>query len=252
MGSVGEVRLARGAFGVEPAAREHDELGASLEDGVATTWCRTARPARPSTSWPPAASTISGTQCPAANGGSDHSHTKISLRATPRDRRPHRSQPPLHLVDDRPSALGDPETHGELEHAGADLVDRVRVERDDLGLERARAGRRRRSTTAQTVHRSCVTTMSGASASICRSSSTYSESPVRSAARTPVVDRTSRESRRVDTRARHDGQRRAPPAASRTPPRRRRGSRRDRGRRRSRWRSGGASRCGCPCSCRVR
>ena len=31
---VGEVRLARGSFGVEPAAREHDELGASLEDGV--------------------------------------------------------------------------------------------------------------------------------------------------------------------------------------------------------------------------
>ena len=211
------------------------------------TSCRTARPARPSTSWPPAASTISGTQCPAANGGSDHSHTKTSLR--PRPATAVRTAARRRCISStiaRPRSATPRRTASSSTLAPISSIVCGSSEMTSASSEPSRPTSA--LDTAQTAHRSCVTTMSGASASIWRSSSTYSESPVRSAARTLVIDRTSRESRRVDARARHDRQRphrRRPVALLRDADE---ASRRDRARRRSRWRSGGASRCGCPWS----
>ena len=93
-----EHAVGRGALhdlvGAEPTGRQHDHLGCGGADGVPRRAERRRR-GWPSASRPPASATCSGTQCPAANGGSSHSTTTVTgARAPPHRRRwPRRALP---------------------------------------------------------------------------------------------------------------------------------------------------------------
>ena len=92
------------------------------------TWSgTTSRPPSRARWTPPARATISGTQCPGANGGSVHSRTRASGRAGPRrrlDRGQPLPQPGDQLLGRVASAAGPPEGH----HGGEHLVEGVRVD----------------------------------------------------------------------------------------------------------------------------
>ena len=127
-------------------------------------------PVRPSTSRPPASATISGTQCPAANGGSSHSATNTGTGGRPRPasaaarscrasaRRPR--PPPRPRRAEAPGSATVP-TRRRRSCAGRGEItsaSRLRI-LPTSSLE-----------TAQTWHRSCVMTTSGASSRISSSS----------------------------------------------------------------------------------
>ena len=76
--------LAHGALEVEAAGREHHAAAVPRAATASQVVANERSRARPSTSSPPASSTISGTQCPAANGGSSHSATNTRGRGRPR------------------------------------------------------------------------------------------------------------------------------------------------------------------------
>ena len=63
-------------------------------------------------------------------------HEDPATRST-RDEAPHVRQLGLHFLDDGLAALWHPEAARELQHARLDLRNRMRVDRDDLAVERA-------------------------------------------------------------------------------------------------------------------
>ena len=98
-------------------------------------------PCRPSTSSPPASSIISGSQCPAQNGGSIHSAKNTRRRGRPRTEAAARAIVVQHLVRELVATRRDTESAPQHSHRLGNLAQRARVEREHLRADRA--GRRK-------------------------------------------------------------------------------------------------------------
>ena len=90
-------------------------------------------PGRPRTSSPPASATISGTQCPALNGGSTHSATKTRRRDAAAVAAPVLGERLPHPLGQLHPTVRDVEPCREHLDRPGDALERHRVERDDLG-----------------------------------------------------------------------------------------------------------------------
>ena len=197
-------RTRSGLVGVEAARADDDELRLErehLSQVVENDGC----PAPPSTSTPPASSIISGSQCPAQNGGSIHSAKKTRRRGRPRTERPP-ARPSLRMrVRDLSPRRATPSRAGEHPTEAA-TSSNVRGSSEITSAPTGHADASSPLDTAHTAHRSCVTITSGASSAISSASTVYSERPSRNDARTASSISSARQLRRIDPCRRHDRQ----------------------------------------------
>ena len=92
-------------------------------------------PARPSTSTPPAVATISGSQCPAAKGGSSHSATNTRTGGAPATARATAAMRASMAAATAAPSLGHPEPPRHDPHRLGHLGERARIERQHLGVQ---------------------------------------------------------------------------------------------------------------------
>ena len=87
---------------------------------------------------PPASSIISGSQCPAQNGGSIHSAKNTRRRGSPRTESAAVSIVSHICDDDLIAAVDDAESRGETSDRLGDVGERSRIEREHLRRDRTR------------------------------------------------------------------------------------------------------------------
>ena len=128
LGGVG-AGLLRGARRVVAAGHRDHDVGARPRSRP-TRPCASARRPRPSTSWPPASSIISGTQCPPTNGGSSHSSASHARARCARDGGLDRLDAPARPRAQRRPRVRSPAASASRLDVGEHLAERHRVERE--------------------------------------------------------------------------------------------------------------------------
>ena len=199
---------ARGRRRVPPPGRRRSRTGrrrrarARARARAPRSSRRTARPATPSTSWPRARSIISGSQCPAQNGGSIHSAKNTRGRWQPAVACATASIA-LHIEATISSPRGTAPNAEASVRTVAATSSSVRGSSEITSAPTGHADASSPLETAQTAHRSWVTITSGAQRLDQLRVDGVQRPPVAHRLADGAIDVGARERRRVDPRRRH-------------------------------------------------